>query len=213
MIVIDDFVKDEALKAEIKDTSSPFWDEGYNWWHGWWNENKQPPTTRHKLIQYIYATHCPPQVSGVSASGFEHWVGIFNKDKIITNGLPENEGYALNHHFDKDEGLWTRTGDVVCPKLGTIYYPDMGEEMCEGGYLKIYHTNQFIVSKDEPLRAVDSDGKDVPYELIAPVPNRLVIFNAGNLHAVTKVTSGVRYAVAINLWDDKPETDFSKERY
>ena len=46
-----------------------------------------------------------------------------------------------------------------------------------------------------------------PYELIAPVPNRLVIFDASKLHAVTEITKGKRYAIAINLWDKKPSMD------
>ena len=34
--------------------------------------------------------------------------------------------------------------------------------------------------------------------------NRLVIFDAGNhLHRVTEVTRGVRYAIAINLWQSE----------
>ena len=43
-----------------------------------------------------------------------------------------------------------------------------------------------------------------PYELIKPKYNRLIIFDAGKLHAVQEVTKGVRKAVAINLWSEFP---------
>ena len=97
----------------------------------------------------------------------------------------------MNHHFDKDEAHWHQTGEIKGPKLGTVYYPPMGEPQCEGGYLKIYDTHEMDLT--------------APYELIAPVPNRLVIFDACKLHAVTEITKGKRYAIAINLWDEKPD--------
>ena len=73
----------------------------------------------------------------------------------------------------------------------------MDEIQCEGGYLKVYDTHE--------------NDRDAPYELIAPVPNRLVIFDATQLHAVTEVTEGNRYAIAINLWDRRPSTDMVEE--
>ena len=146
--------------------------------------------TRHELIETIWRTNCPPQLIGTDLEGFEHWTGILSKDKIITNGDAINAGYALNHHFDKDEAHWHETGEVVSPKIGTVYYPPMDEPQCEGGYLKLYDTREMDLT--------------APYELIAPKPNRLVIFDAGKLHAVTEVTKGKRYAIAINLWEKKP---------
>ena len=67
----------------------------------------------------------------------------------------------------------------------------MNEPQCEGGHLKIYDTYEMDLT--------------APYELIAPVPNRLVIFDSNKLHAVTEITKGKRYAIAINLWDEKPD--------
>ena len=43
-----------------------------------------------------------------------------------------------------------------------------------------------------------------PYELIKPKFNRLIIFDAGKLHAVQEVTQGTRKAIAINLWEIAP---------
>jgi len=189
MIIIDDFIKDEEMISKIQ-KDEDFWKEGYRWWSGWWASNV-PMQTRHELIETIWRTNCPEQLRGLSLEGFEHWTGILSKDKIITNGDAINKGYALNHHFDKDEAHWHQTGEIKGPKLGTVYYPPMNEPQCEGGYLKIYDTHEMDLT--------------APYELIAPVPNRLVIFDACKLHAVTEITKGKRYAIAINLWDEKPD--------
>ncbi len=98
--------------------------------------------------------------------------------------------FSLISHFDKDEKLWNETGQVVTPKLGTIFYPDPCNDEIEGGYLKIWKTHDLNF--------------DAGYELIEPKFNRLVIFDAGQLHAVTPVTKGIRKAIAINLWDEAP---------
>jgi Rps23 Pro-64 3,4-dihydroxylase Tpa1-like proline 4-hydroxylase len=76
----------------------------------------------------------------------------------------------------------------------------------EGGYLEYYE-------KYSPSRTLE-DGSIVwpeeKPELIKPKWNRLIIFEAANLHAVTEIVSGRRRAIAINLWGHKP-TEFSKE--
>ena len=36
--------------------------------------------------------------------------------------------------------------------------------------------------------------------------NRLVLFDASYVHAVTMVKEGTRRAIAINLWEHKPKT-------
>ena len=187
MITIDDFITDDDLINKMKDTKSDFWKLGYHWWGGWWNSDSFM-TLRHELIETIWRYECPPQMRGLDLDGFEHWVGVLNKD----NKIGDEDGYALNHHFDKDEGV-----GISKPILGTVYYPPMDEPQCKGGYLKVYDTYM--------------DERDAPYELIAPVPNRLVIFDAAKLHAVTEITKGNRYAIAINLWDKKPTTEMVEE--
>ena len=38
MIIIDDFIKDEVLLNNIKDSDSFFGPNGnFMWWDGWWN--------------------------------------------------------------------------------------------------------------------------------------------------------------------------------
>ena len=185
MIIIDDFIKDKQLINKMKDKNSDFWKVGYHWWNGWWADTG-PMSVRHELIEQIWRTGCPEQLWGLQMGGFEHWTGMLSKSVTIGN----EKGYALNHHHDKDEG-----GGTEQPIMGTVYYPPMDEPQCRGGYLKVYSENA--------LNAL--------YELIAPVQNRLVIFDATKLHAVTEITEGTRHAVAINLWANKPTTDMVEE--
>ena len=200
MIIIDDFIKDEKLIKKMKDLDGDFWKIGYHWWGGWWNSNS-PMTLRHELIEYIWRDGCPPQLHGMGIGGFEHWVGILNKDKTIGN----EKGYALNHHYDKDEG-----GGKDSPIMGTVYYPPMGEPQCEGGYLKIYDSTSKVNNRQRHYKDSETIRQECPYELIAPVPNRLVIFDATQLHAVTEIPKGNRYAIAINLWDSRPTTEMEE---
>ena len=112
--------------------------------------------------------------------GFEYWTGVQTADT--------NTGYSnnLGNHYDKDEELYAKTGEIVRPIIGTVYYPEQPE--FEGGMLAIY-----------------TKGIDAAPELVYAKPNRLIIFDAGNyVHAVTPVTRGTRKAIAINLWQSEP---------
>lgn len=183
MIIIDGFVRNEALLREIQQ-SNRFWNSGYYWWDGWWNTPAS--SLRHKLIEYIWRDHCP-LFEPISLDGFEHWVGVYNANETVSNDGGE---FSLISHFDKDEKLWNETGKIVTPKLGTIFYPDPCNDEIEGGYLKVWKTHNADFN--------------APYELIEAKYNRLIIFDASQLHAVTPVTKGTRRAIAINLWDDAP---------
>jgi hypothetical protein len=185
MIIIDGFVRDNDLLRQIQQ-SEEFWKLGYHWYDGWWNN--AATTLRQHLITYIWRDYCPMH-SRISLSGFEHWVGVYDANKTVSN---EGGDFSLISHFDKDEKLWEETGKIVNPILGTIFYPDPCNDEIEGGYLKVWKTH-------------DTDF-NAPYELIEPKYNRLVIFDASQLHAVTPVTKGTRKAIAINLWDS-PLTD------
>jgi len=183
MIIIDGFVRDEALLRKIQQ-SEEFWNLGYYWWNGWWNTPAS--TLRHQLIEYIWRYESP-LFESISLDGFEHWVGIQTPKDITKNDAGE---WSLTTHFDKDEKLWDETGKIVTPKLGTIFYPDPCNNEIEGGYLKVWKTHNIDFN--------------APYELIEAKYNRLIIFDAGQLHAVTPVTKGIRKAIAINLWDESP---------
>jgi len=185
MIIIDGFVRDTDLLRQIQQ-SEEFWKLGYHWYEGWWS--KVATTLRQHLITYIWRDRCPMQDS-ISLSGFEHWVGVYNANETVSN---DGGDFSLISHFDKDEKLWDTTGEVVTPKMGTIFYPDPCNDEMEGGYLKVWKTH--------------NTDFNAPYELIEAKYNRLIIFDASQLHAVTPVTKGTRKAIAINLWDS-PLTD------
>lgn len=184
MKVIDNFVKDPALLRAMKDLESPFWEKGWYWW-----QNGSPSVSlRHKLIDYIWLQGRVIDLPNVK--GFEHWIGIYDaEDKLSTMEKKEQgEGtFSLGHHFDKDEWLWKNKKIMSRPLIGCVYYPPIAEQ-CKGGELKIYDTYEADYG--------------APFEKVSPVPNRLVVFNPGKLHAVEEVTGGIRYAVAINLWEN-----------
>ena len=185
ILVIDNFIKDKEMLKELSDTTSEFWEKGFSWWGGWWNSPAE--TLRHRLIQYIWSTHCPTQFNGISTQGFEHWVGTYGPDEDWDN---------LNIHKDKDEEIWTKSketgeGIIVTPKIGTVFYPI--DHDIDGGELMIWQDDEYPTM-------------DTPADIILPKFNRLIIFDASKWHHVKKVTRGTRYAVAINLWDEMPET-------
>jgi len=198
LIVHDNFIDDVSLFNRIKDDKE-FWKLGYSWWDGWWQS--ETSTLRHELINFIYNDFCPFPIQG-HGKGFEHWVGIYDKDKRSPRNNFGQE-WALGPHQDKDEGWWANhpkgkgKGDhpdsIRTPMLGTVFYVEAPEE---GGYLQIWDSYDF--------HSID---ENTPFELIKPRANRLVIFDAGRVHAVTPVKKGIRKAVAINIWDPKPTTE------
>ena len=207
LIVIDNFVGDEDLLEKI-DKDETFWEEGYSWWGGWWNTPAK--STRHELIEYIWKYSRSP-VGEISLAGFEHWIGV-NCSCCRGDdgeGAYKVEGsddiWCLRPHFDKDEGYWynhpqgkfggNHPDSIVNPIINSVFY--MSD--VEGGALKLFDTARGEINYD------------ASYELIKPKRNRLVVFNSSKLHGVLEVTDGVRKAVAINLWDKKPTTEFSED--
>ena len=170
MIIIDDFIQDKDLLSSITKQKDTFFGPNGNfmWWDGWWNSPTK--TIKQKLIEYIWKDHSPTQ--GYDIVGFEYWTGVYGPDKANKD---------LGGHYDKDEEQFKRTGEIIRPIIGTVYYP-MDVDF-EGGMLEIEHENGDI-------------------ERVQAKYNRLIIFDAGNkVHRVTPVTKGTRYAIAINLWD------------
>ena len=183
--VFDNFIKDEALLAEIQ-LNMPvlFNDPGvYKWYDGWFN-NSPANNTAKKIIKQVWADECPiTEVFDIS--GFEYWTGI-QEAKEMGDEWDDN----LELHFDKDEAWFEKTGELKTPVIGSIYYPHQKE--FEGGMLEIY-----------------TNGEENPPEIVYAKPNRLIIFDAGkDVHRVTVVTKGQRLAIAINLWE---ETPYSKQ--
>ena len=199
MIILDDAITDEALLTELQEPNSTFWEIGFSWWGGWMNGH-EPTTLRHRLIEHLWKNRFYSKITH-NIAGFEHWCGVYDHQdyryKVREKYAPGYCKFALNHHIDSDEYLH-KEGITVTPKIGTIVYPKKTIEDCKGGYLRIYDSN---TRYEQYLRAGEMISE--PYELIKPKFNRMIIFDASKLHAVEEVKSGVRHAVAINLWGDR----------
>ena len=170
MIVIDNFVQDQILIDEIIHDKEFFGPNGNFMWWDGW-WNSGANTVKKRLIEYLWRYHSPDKSYDIS--GFEYWTGVYGDGHPNTN---------LGWHFDKDEEHWKRTdqNEIIRPAIGSVFYPMSTEH--DGGYLEIERSNGEV-------------------ERIEPKFNRLVVFDAGtDKHRVTKVTNGVRYAIAINLW-------------
>jgi len=177
IIVIDNFIKDRSLLDKIQNDPNFFSDPGqYYWWDGWWNSPAN--SVKKELIEYIWAENCPITKT-FTIQGFEYWTGI---QSSVDDGFNDK----LDLHIDKDEELMKATGELSTPDIGTVYYPE--QDLFGGGMLEIY-----------------SHGPDKDPERIYARPNRLIIFDAGKYyHRVSNVTSGIRKAIAINLWAIEP---------
>ena len=140
----------------------------------WWDGWWDSPSNTIKKELIEYIWRWNDPTQGYNISGFEYWTGVYG---------PSKPNKDLGTHYDKDELLYKETGELVTPVIGTVFYPkNVG---FEGGYLEI-----------------ESGGE---IERIKAKYNRLIIFPAGEYpHRVTHVTSGTRYAIAINLWDKIP---------
>jgi len=93
-------------------------------------------------------------------------------------------GVGMDWHNDKDEAECKFNNNIVRPTLGMVYW--VGIKDLEGGYLDVRLNNKI--------------------ERIKPKSNRLVVFNTGEPHRVTKVISGYRRALLCNPWKVKPLT-------
>ena len=139
----------------------------------WWDGWWSSPANTIKKELIEHIWRYNDPTRGYQIEGFEYWTGVYG---------PSKPNKDLGTHLDKDELLYKETGELVSPIIGTVYYPKNVE--FEGGYLEI-----------------ESGGE---VERIKATYNRLIIFPAGHYrHRVTHVTSGTRYAIAINLWDRK----------
>jgi predicted 2-oxoglutarate/Fe(II)-dependent dioxygenase YbiX len=137
----------------------------------WWDGWWNSPSNTVKKELIEYIWRWNDPTNGYKIEGFEYWTGVYG---------PSKPNKDLGTHYDKDELLYKETGELVTPVIGTVFYPKNVE--FEGGYLEIESGNEV--------------------ERIKAQYNRLIIFPAGEYpHRVTHVTSGTRYAIAINLWN------------
>ena len=132
----------------------------------------------HNVWERLAQAIWQPQAVEGKIAGFEYWVNIIDADG------PDN---YLGWHRDKDERRVREKNEIACPLVGTVFYGF--PHRIEGGYLEISADDSF--SEIERLR---------------PLHNRLVILDVSQFHRVTKIYSGKRMGLQVNLWKDKPET-------
>ena len=185
LIVIDNFLDTESDTYK-KVTSEESWGDGKkfagisNKAFGWMNKDETPSNTFEEVSVKIweYAKNYMP----VEYDGMEYWYNQLD------------EGQSLPAHQDKDEALLQKTGELVHPFIGAVYY--CHKELPTGGFLQIER------------------GRSRELERIQPVPNRLVVFDSSNYHSVSEIRHGCRRHLATNIWVKKPDEDnFKSERY
>ena len=191
MLIIDDFIKDSdllvALNEETEKKSLPY---------SWADYEFSADSSVLQLVHEIWRSQSMLRFDISHIAGFEYWSGIYEAGDRKEKKAEDGNFYHLYKHFDKDEALWARTGEVSCPLVGTIFYPSPENDYMEGGELCIWYTKDSDIVKKA--------------EILQPKFNRLVIFDPSNLHAVRMVTKGKRKAIAINLWETKPETFYER---
>lgn len=173
MYIHDNYCPDKKLLDQLNNKT--VWEAmvgRFHWWDGWWI--KEPSNIWEHIIKNIW------QSQGIEKqiAGFEYWCNILHANKPINH---------LGWHRDKDEALKARTGEVLCPMVGTIFYGY--PHQIEGGFLEI---------------AAEPSFTDV--ERIRAVYNRVVILDVSQHHRVTKLYQGSRFGLQINLWKQRPET-------
>lgn len=198
MIIVDNFIQDLDFLDKISEDKD-FWVHGYRWYDGWWSSPIQD--LRHELIFRLWGENSPHP--NIQVNGFEHWIGDYgpeNKHTIL------DMDWSLKPHFDKDETSWAEDRLMVGPKIGTVFYPCREIDDIEGGMLYIW--DKYDVTKLTPEGWLTNPEQEP--QIIAPKFNRLIIFDASKLHAVSHVKKGRRRAIAVNLWDQKPK-EFLKD--
>jgi len=186
LIVIDNFVSDDdPILADLQ--SEETWEnlneaENPRICTNWIDKDGTATNVFEAITNKIwaYAQGILPE----EYDGMEYWYSTLNNVK------------SLDMHRDKDEAHMMKTGRLVHPYVGSIYY--CHKELPEGGFLQI----------DRP------ESGEGYMERLQPVPNRLIIFDSDSYHGVTQIHSGIRRHVASNIWINKPDEDnFTTGRY
>ena len=194
MVVIDDFIKDQSLLDEIKNSKSFFADPGYGvkvpnqkdpnwnrmWWDGWWNSPAD--TTKKKLIEYIFRHNPLAQTESIqqkikNGAGFEYF----------TYKLGPSEDFdELENHLTHDLVAWDQSQKFTPPAYGCVYFPIL--HPVAGGFLSL-----------EPQQKYN--------EVLQPIYNRLVMFPTGQINqSIRKVISGTLHTFNVNLYYEETES-------
>ena len=208
MIIIDDYLNDNIL-IEIKNDSIFKKSLPYQYWEGGYWDN-EPKGNVKKLITKLFNTKLIDEIcNSVTGegkfypndyNGLEYWINVHNEESN-SKSRGTDDILSLDYHTDKDETLLERNGECIGPSFGCVYYFDDMIDDVQGGVLKVYeNVNTSIEGKYQ----IDELNNNEPM-VITPKFNRMIFFNPGNcLHCVTPIESGIRSAMAINFWKQRP---------
>lgn len=157
----------------------------YMFWDGWLNGETN--TLKKQVIQAIWSKPGLLPFDPSEVRGFEYWTRTFS------------EGQYLAPHVDEDTFLYAKERMFRGPAIGCVWY---GPSESTGGFLELH--NSIVKEGPDALERENIDPLLSPVEereRIAYRPNRLIVFDAGHrLHEATKVISGKRNVMVINVW-------------
>ena len=122
MIVIDNFIKDPNLLAEIQ--SEEHWQDTLP--YSWFSIGTAPSNVWERVSALIWST-VGKEYTPMSYDGIEYWSNIMSLD-FRNQDLP--------WHFDKDEAYAkANNGELITPHIGSVYYAHTGS--VDDGYLEM----------------------------------------------------------------------------
>lgn len=141
------------------------------------------------------ALHLRPLVpAGRRIVGVEWWLSRMKTTDV-----------RVDFHQDRDERLALRTGKLIHPRWSSVFFLNR----TRGGLLAV---TDALPNEDNPSLAPDR----VDFDLVAPKPNRFVVFEGSLTHGVldarNQIPSGklpgdppLRLALILNWWHRRPE--------
>lgn len=157
-----------------------------------WFDFARPPSNLVELAVVALREQIPArQRRGVT--GVEWWLSRMRTSNV-----------KVDFHRDRDNARFDRTGEEVCPQLGSVLYLNA----CRGGLL--------VVTEEEPNPANPACAPDVlDFDACQPQPNRYAFFRGDLPHGVLDARNHVpgarlptertwRLAIAINYWRERP---------
>lgn len=156
-----------------------------------WFDLRQPPACLPEAAALSLRSYLP---GGKRVIGVEWWLSRMRTTNV-----------QVDFHQDRDERLALRTGRLVHPRWSSVLFLNR----TRGGLLAI--TDQ-LPNEDNDSKAPDA----VDFDLVAPKPNRFVVFDGTLTHGVLDArnqipgarlpgTPPLRLTVIFNWWHRRPE--------
>ena len=146
------------------------------------------------LPELVAQTLRPALPEGRRIAGVEWWLSRMRTTDV-----------RVDFHLDHDIALARRTGLIVHPRWSSVFFLNR----CRGGLLAITDAPP---NPDNPSDAPDR----LDFDLVAPAPNRFVIFDGRLTHGVLDARNqiptgrlrgegGLRLTLVVNWWHRRPE--------